>query len=97
MITSDGVNARLGTLTSNEERFMLWRTIDGQEIAPLAIPQLEVLLRGVFDKNIFLDLIKHFILFQTDGNDIYKILAGFILADDSFRCHNIAVTGQPVL
>lgn len=77
LVVSDGVNARIGTLTSNEERFMLWRTIDGVNVAPLAIAQLEVLLRGVFKHEIFLDLIKNFILFQTDGNNIYKILAGY--------------------
>lgn len=77
MISSDGINAQIGTLTSNEERFTPWRTIDGKETASLAIPQLEVLLRGVFDKKIFLDLIKHFILFQTDGNNIYKIIASY--------------------
>ncbi len=77
LITSDGINARIGSLTANEERFMMWRTIDGVEIAPLAIPQLEVLLRGVFSKHIFLDLIKNFILFQNDGSHSYKILAGY--------------------
>lgn len=77
LITSDGINARIGTLTSNEERFMLWRTIDGKEIASLAIPQLEVLLRGVFTKQIFLDLIRSFTLFQSDGDNTYKIMAGY--------------------
>lgn len=77
LITSDGINARIGSLTANEERFMLWRTINGVDIAPLSIPQLEVLLHGVFNQAIFLDLIQNFILFQTDGNDVYKILAGY--------------------
>lgn len=43
----------------------------------MAIPQLEVLLRGVFNKAFFLDLIRNFILFQRDGKDTYKILAGY--------------------
>ena len=46
MVISDGINARAGTLTSKEERFMMWRTIDGQDIAPTSIPQLEVLIKG---------------------------------------------------
>jgi type I restriction enzyme R subunit len=77
MITSDGINANVGTLTSNEERFTAWRTIDGIENAPTSMPQLEVLIKGMFDKKRFLDIIKQFILFQTDGSETYKILAGY--------------------
>jgi len=77
LVTSDGINARAGTLTSNEDRFMPWRTIDGEDLAPSSIPQLEVLVKGMFQKDRLLDLIKHFILFQSDGEDIIKILAGY--------------------
>ncbi len=77
LITSDGVNARAGTLTSNEDRFMTWRTIDGETTAPLSIPQLEVLIKGMFQQDRFLDIIRHFVLFQSDGRDTIKILAGY--------------------
>lgn len=77
MVTSDGINARAGTLTSDEDRFMAWRTMDGDEIASASIPQLEVLIKGMFDKERFLDIIKQFVLFQTDGSETYKILAGY--------------------
>jgi len=77
MVTSDGINARAGTLTSDEDRFMAWRTIEGESVAPVAIPQLEVLIKGMFDKKRFLDIIKQFILFQSDGKDTFKILAGY--------------------
>ena len=77
MVTSDGVNARAGTLTSNEDRFMTWRTIDGDGVAPLSIPQLEVLIKGMFQQERFLDIIKHFVLFQSDGQETIKILAGY--------------------
>jgi type I restriction enzyme R subunit len=76
-VISDGVNARAGTITADEDRFMMWRTIDGDEIAPLSRPQLEVLIKGMFEKEHLLDIIKNFILFQTDGKDTYKILAGY--------------------
>ena len=76
-VISDGVNARAGTLTSNEDRFMAWRTIDGDDVAPLCIPQLEVLIKGMFLKDRFLDIIRHFVLFQSDGKEIKKILAGY--------------------
>lgn len=77
LVTSDGVNARAGSLTADEDRFMAWRTIDGESVAPQSIPQLEVLIKGIFDKSRFLDIIKQFILFQSDGKDTYKILAGY--------------------
>jgi type I restriction enzyme R subunit len=77
MVISDGINARIGSLTADEDRFMFWRTIDGDELAPMAMPQLEVLIKGVFDKTRLLDIVRHFILFQTDGGNLYKILAGY--------------------
>ncbi len=77
MVTSDGVNARAGTLSSEEDRFMAWRTIDGDDVASLSIPQLEVLIKGMFQRDRFLDIIKHFVLFQSDGVDTIKILAGY--------------------
>ena len=77
MVTSDGINARAGTLTSDEDRFMAWRTIDGDDVAPMSIPQLEVLIKGMFQHDRFLDIIKHFVLFQSDGKDTIKILAGY--------------------
>lgn len=88
MVTSDGINARAGTLTSDEDRFMSWRTIDGEGTAPISIPQLEVLIKGMFQRDVFIDLIKHFILFQTDGKETYKILAGY----HQYHAVNKAVT-----
>ena len=77
LVISDGINARAGTLTANEERFMTWRTIDGDELAPRSLPQLEVLIRGMFEPERLLDIMAHFILFQSDGKDTFKILAGY--------------------
>ena len=77
MVISDGVNAKVGTLTSDEERFMSWRTIEGDLVAPFSVPQLEVLIQGMFSKGRFLDIIKQFVLFQSDGSNTNKILAGY--------------------
>lgn len=77
MVISDGINAKAGTLTSDEDRFMAWRTIDGDDVAPLSIMQLEVLIKGMFQRDRFLDIISHFILFQNDGKETTKILAGY--------------------
>ena len=88
LIISDGLEARIGTISADKERFMPWRTIDGETVAPAAMPQLEVLLRGVFDKRRFLDLVRHFIVFEDDGGDgVIKKLAGY----HQFHAVNIAV------
>lgn len=90
-ILSDGINAKVGTITSNEERFMNWRSIDGINIESLDVPQYEVMLRGMLEKNRILDIIENFILFHKSkkkdydlqGNQIgeheviIKILAGY--------------------
>jgi type I restriction enzyme R subunit len=76
-VISDGLHAKVGTITSLEDRYMTWRTIDGETIAPKSLPQLETLIKGMFDKHIFMDLLKQFILFQEKDNDYIKILAGY--------------------
>ncbi|MEK5216716.1 type I restriction endonuclease subunit R [Psychrobacillus sp. FSL H8-0487] len=76
LVTSDGVNARVGSLTANEERFMKWRTVDG-ELAPTSLSQLEVLLKGMLEPSRFMDILRNFILFQSDGENSYKILAAY--------------------
>lgn len=77
LVTSDGVNARVGSLTANEERFMAWRTIDGRELAPTSLSQLDVLLKGMLAPERILDILRNFILFQTDGEHTFKILAAY--------------------
>ncbi|CEI80374.1 Type-1 restriction enzyme R protein [Oceanobacillus oncorhynchi] len=77
LIASDGVNARVGSLTANEDRFMKWRTADGETLASPAEPQLEVMIYGMLQPKRLLDIIQYFILFQTDGVDIFKILAAY--------------------
>ena len=77
LIISDGLEARLGSLTAERDRFMPWRTIDGEEVAPTDHPQLEVLLKGVFDRRWLLDLIRHFTVFESDGAVTAKKIAGY--------------------
>ena len=76
-VISDGMQARIGTISSDKERFMPWRTISGEAIAPATMPQLEVLLRGVFEKRRFLNLIRHFVVFEDDGATVIKKMAGY--------------------
>lgn len=68
-ILSDGINAKAGTITSNEERFMNWRSIDGKIVEPLSKPQYEVLFNGMLEKSRLLDIIHNFILFQESSED----------------------------
>jgi type I restriction enzyme R subunit len=77
LIASDGLQARLGSLTSNLERFMPWRTVDGEEVAPLARPQLDVVIRGVFEKARFLDYLRYFVVFEAEDSGLVKKLAGY--------------------
>src|SRR5690606_34833915 len=77
LVISDGFEARMGTLTSDWERFMPWRTTDGLTLASEAMPQVDVLLRGVFEKRRLLDLIRNFVVFEDDGESVQKKLAAY--------------------
>jgi type I restriction enzyme R subunit len=77
LVISDGLDARMGTITSNWERFMPWRTVEGDDVAPKGSLQLDVLVRGVFEKKRVLDLIRNFIVFEEDGEMVAKKLAGY--------------------
>ncbi len=77
MVISDGTEAKLGTLTAPWERFTSWRTVDGEKIAPVSSPMLQVLIQGVFAKQHFLDMVRNFNVFHEDGGDIIKIMAAY--------------------
>src|SRR5260370_2019054 len=70
LVISDGVQARIGTLTAPREWFMPWRTIEGEKLADARLPQLQVVLEGVFDKQRFLDLIRYFSVFEDAGGGV---------------------------
>jgi len=76
LVASDGIYARMGSLSADEERFMAWRTIDGKERDPLGqFGELETLVRGVFKQEHLLDYLHHFIVFEDDGGLVKKIAA----------------------
>ena len=77
LVTSDGLMARIGSLTANEERFMPWRTTNGTDIAAKGSPEMSVLIEGVFEKRRFLDLVRDFTVFGDTGAGIAKIIAGY--------------------
>ena len=77
LVTSDGLHARVGALTSNLERFMPWRTVDGSTIAPKGTPELGTVIEGVFEKTRFLTLIRDFTVFADTGSGLIKMIAGY--------------------
>ena len=77
MVISDGIYARLGSVSAEKERFMRWRTIDGVELDPLGQnQQLKTLIKGLFSKDIFLSYLRYFCVFE-EGKDIVKKIAGY--------------------
>jgi type I restriction enzyme R subunit len=104
LVVSDGVEARIGSLTANQEWFKVWRTIDGEGAAAKAALELEVLVRGVFDRQRFLDLLQHFIAFEEDPDTgaTHKIIAGYhqfhavnAAVEETVRASNVAA-GMPL-
>ena len=88
-VISDGLEARIGSLTANQEWFKVWRTIEGEFDAPATALELETLVRGVFEKRRFLDLIRNFIAFEDDPDTgaVHKLIAGY----HQFHAVNAAV------
>jgi type I restriction enzyme R subunit len=104
LVVSDGVEARIGSLTANQEWFKVWRTVDGEGAAAKTALELEVLVRGVFDRQRFLDLIQHFIAFEEDPDTgaTHKIIAGYhqfhavnAAVEETVRASNVAA-GMPL-
>ena len=78
LIVSDGVEARIGTLTAGREWFKPWRTISGETLADVRLPQLQVLLEGVCKPGRFLSLVRDFIIFEDEGSGaLVKKMAGY--------------------
>ena len=78
LIASDGVDARIGTLSAGREWFKPWRTIEGEALADKLLPELQVLVQGVFEQRRFLDLLRDFLVFEDDGSGrLVKKVAGY--------------------
>ena len=77
LVTSDGIAARVGSLSADLERFMPWRTTDGTEVAPKGAPELSTLIEGVLEHRRLLDLLRDFTVFGETGSGLAKIIAGY--------------------
>ncbi len=87
LVTSDGISARVGSLSADLERFMPWRTTDGKDILPKGQPELPTLIEGVFAPERFLDLLRWFTVFTDAGDGLRKVIAGY----HQFHAVNLAV------
>jgi type I restriction enzyme R subunit len=88
LVISDGVEARIGTFTAGKEWFKPWRTISGESLAGPHVPELQVMLEGVFEKRRLLDLLGYFIVFEDSGDGaLVKKMAGY----HQFHAVNAAV------
>lgn len=88
LLISDGTEARIGSLGADQEWFKPWRTIGGLKDAPKTLSELQVLLEGVFEHRRFLDLVRHFIVFEDMGaGKLVKKTAGY----HQFHAVNTAV------
>jgi len=77
LIISDGREARMGSLTSTREWFLPWKTIKGDKVAAATDLELETLVKGVFDRARFLELVRHFIVFEDADGEIVKKIAAY--------------------
>ena len=79
LIISDGLLARIGSLSAAEDRFMPWRSVTGDpdDFTPEGPQEMPTLLRGVLKPAYFLQLLRDFTVFGDKGDGIFKIIAGY--------------------
>src|SRR5881296_1435778 len=103
LLVSDGVQARIGTISAGREWFKPWRTITGRDDASRELAELRVVLEGVFEQPRFLDLVRHFIVFEDlGGGALAKKIAGYhqfhavnLAVEETLRAAQAASTDRP--
>jgi len=77
-VVSDGFSARYGTISADFDRFMAWRTVDGVALVePKSALAWETLVKGLLRRDVLLDLLRYFTVFENDGRVIIKKTAGY--------------------
>jgi type I restriction enzyme R subunit len=77
-VISDGFTARYGSLSANMDRYMTWRTLDGETLVPAGSDlALETLAKGLLNRQVLLDLLRWFVVFEDEGNGPIKKVAGY--------------------
>jgi type I restriction enzyme, R subunit len=78
LVVTDGTEARVGALGAGREWFKPWRTIAGEALADPHMPEMQVVIEGVFAPHRFLELVRDFIVFEDDGGGhVVKKIAGY--------------------
>jgi type I restriction enzyme R subunit len=98
LVISDGLHARVGSLTADRERFMPWRTIRNENDRPLLEFELEKAVRGFFAPELLLDYLRYFVLFEQSDDGLTKKIAGyhqFHAVREAVRVAVIAATQTP--
>jgi len=77
-VVSDGFAARYGTISADFDRFMAWRTVDGETLVdPHSALAWETLVKGLLRRDVLLDLLRYFTVFENDGRTVIKKVAGY--------------------
>ena len=103
LMVSDGVQARVGTLTAGREWFKPWRTISGEMLADPHLTELQVMLEGACEPERFLPLVRDFIVFEDDGGgSLAKKMAGYhqfhavqVAVDETLRAAELQIGDEP--
>ncbi|MFA5300016.1 MAG: HsdR family type I site-specific deoxyribonuclease, partial [Lutibacter sp.] len=72
LVASDGLDAKMGTISSDISRFLAWKSSDGYKEDKTTVPQIETLIRGMLSKQVLLDLIGHFVVFEKSKKEDAK-------------------------
>jgi type I restriction enzyme R subunit len=72
LIASDGLDAKVGTISADYTRFMAWKSVDGVKEDKTTVPQIETLINGMLKKDVLIDLIWHFIVFEKSKKEDLK-------------------------
>lgn len=72
LIASDGLVAKAGTICSDFGRFAAWKSVDGVREDKATVPQIETLIKGMLRKDVLLDLVKQFIVFESTKKEDNK-------------------------
>ncbi|MCB1599967.1 MAG: type I restriction endonuclease subunit R [Rhodanobacteraceae bacterium] len=98
LVISDGLHARVGSLTADRERFLPWRTVRNENDRPLLQFELEKVVRGFFAPELLLDYLRYFVLFEQGDDGVVKKIAGyhqFHAVREAVRVAVIAATQAP--
>lgn len=88
LIASDGLDARVGTISSAVSRFLVWKSSDGFKEDKTTTPQIETLIKGMLNKQVLLDLVRHFIVFEKGKKEDSKTGLFSIITDKKIAAYH---------